>query len=101
MKNKFHYKTVSEAINELRKKGFDTDFNLDENCLICNNQKYNLDELEITEIYFYEGESDPGDEATVYGIQSKNGLKGILLVGAGSEMDQRNVETLRKLRLAH
>jgi hypothetical protein len=32
----------------------------------------------------YEGESDPGDEATVYGLQSKKfGHKGILITGMG------------------
>ncbi|MFI5221551.1 MAG: hypothetical protein ACHQK8_04435, partial [Bacteroidia bacterium] len=76
MTPKIYYETVSEAIKKLRDKGFTTDFNLEENCIVCNLEKFKTDEFEITEIYRYEGDTDPADEATVYGIRSKNGLKG-------------------------
>lgn len=77
----YHYATVSKAIDELRQKGFTEDFNLQENCLVCSSGKFNEDEFEVSHVYFYEGESDPGDEATVYGIESKSGIKGILVTG--------------------
>ena len=92
-----HYATVSEAINKLRAKGFTLDFNLQENCLVCNDNKYNADEFDITDIYRYEGNSDPGDEAAVYGIQSKNGEKGILVSGYGLSTDQMSADILKKL----
>jgi hypothetical protein len=41
------------------------------NRILQNPQKY-----EIKHIYRYEGNTDPGDEAVVYGIQSKSGKKG-------------------------
>jgi hypothetical protein len=34
------YDTVTSAINGLRERGFTEDFNLQENCLICNAQKF-------------------------------------------------------------
>jgi hypothetical protein len=40
------------------------------NRILQNPQKY-----EIKHIYRYEGNTDPGDEAVVYGIQSKSGKK--------------------------
>jgi hypothetical protein len=42
------------------------------NRILQNPQKY-----EIKHIYRYEGNTDPGDEAVVYGIQSKSGKKGL------------------------
>ena len=36
------YGTVTEAINTLRAKGFNLDFNLQENCLVCNNNSYDF-----------------------------------------------------------
>jgi hypothetical protein len=72
----YHYATVSKALQELTDKGFTTDFNLEEERI-----KQNSDDFEIVEIYRYEGETDPGDEATVYGLKSKDGEKGVFVAG--------------------
>lgn len=72
----YHYATVSKALEELAEKGFTTDFNLDEKRIIDN-----PDDFEIVHIYRYEGESDPGDEATVYGIKSNSGEQGVFVAG--------------------
>ncbi len=72
----YHYATVSKALEELAEKGFTTDFNLDEKRIINN-----PDGFEIVHIYRYEGESDPGDEATVYGIKSSDGEQGVFVAG--------------------
>ena len=93
----YHYETVTEAIRQLRAKGFTTDFNLKGTCIICNDIEYADDEFHITEIYRYEGESDPGDEATVYGIESHNGIKGILVTGDETDTDARSNAIIRKL----
>jgi hypothetical protein len=99
MHHKSHYSTVSEAITALRDKDFTTDFNLEENCLICGDHKFQIDELEIVEVYHYEGDSDPSDEASVYGIESKSGVKGILVVGSGLDLSSRMIETLKRLKI--
>lgn len=39
--------------------------------------------FDIVEVYRYEGNTDPSDEATVYAIESKTGLKGVLVTGYG------------------
>jgi len=75
----YHYATVSKALQELNEKGYTTDFNLEEDRI-----KMYKDDFEIQHIYRYEGESDPGDEATVYGIKSKSGEKGVFVVSPGA-----------------
>lgn len=75
----YHYATVTKALQELSEKGFTTDFNLKEDHII-NHWK----DFEIEHIYRYEGESDPGDEATVFGIKSKSGEKGVFVVSPGA-----------------
>lgn len=97
MEKKFHYETVSEAINELRERGFIIDFNLEENSIVSHSEKFNTDDFEIIEVYRYEGNSDPADEATVYGIQSKSGFRGILVTGYGTSSDSATTEILKKL----
>jgi hypothetical protein len=94
------YDTISEAVNGLKKRGFTMDFNLDENCLICHADKFNPDEFEIVEVYRFEGESDPADEAVVYAIESANGLKGVLVNGYGISADGMSAEMANKLSLS-
>ncbi len=101
MRPQVHYSTVSEAITELRKKGYTIDFNLEENCLTCDNHRFDHEEFEITEVYRYEGNTDPADEATVYGVESHNGLKGILVAGDGPSMKPATLEMLKKLAWSH
>ena len=95
----YHYATVTEAINELRTKGYTIDFNLEENYLACKDGKFSADQFEIREVYRYEGESDPGDEATVYGIESHNGKKGIFVTAFGAGENTNASVILDKLRM--
>ena len=97
MNDNFHYSTVSEAIQQLREQGFTLDFNLAENCIVCENDQFNPDEFEIVDVYRYEGDSDPADEAAVYAIESTSGLKGILVTGYGSSSDSISAAILQKL----
>ena len=97
MKRESHYETVSVAIEELRKRGYAVDFNLPENREIFKTDKYKTDNYEIVNIYRYEGNSDPADEASVYAIESKTGVKGILVAGFGISTDQVTEDLLAKL----
>lgn len=98
MNTHYHYSTVSEALDELKKKGYDTDFNLEENCIVCHAGRFNAEEFEIKEVYRYEGNTDPADEATVYAIESSNGIKGVLVTGYGAVTDSMSADLLSKLK---
>lgn len=95
----FSYDTVSEAVNGLKKRGFTLDFNLQENCLVCHDNKFNVNDFEITEVYRFEGNSDPSDEAVVYAIESINGMKGVLVNGYGISADTLSSEMAKKLNV--
>jgi hypothetical protein len=97
MEPQYHYAPVSEAVAELRKKGFTEDFNLQRNCISCNSARFAADEFEIAEIYKYEGESDPADEAMVYGIILASGVKGVLVTGDEINTEEVEADLLRKL----
>ncbi len=93
------YDTVSEAVNGLKKRGFETDFNLEENCIVCHNGKYDAKDFEIVEVYRFEGNTDPSDEAVVYAIESVTGVKGVLVNGYGISAESMGDELARKLNL--
>ena len=101
MNHETHYETVSEAIKELRERGFTTDFNIDGNALICESGKFHKNDFEIVDVYRYEGDSDPGDESAVYAIEASNGTKGILVTGYGASADIASTEILEKLTNSH
>lgn len=86
--NHYSCQTVSEAMNELAKRGYTTDFSIlvEKECLVCNQTAKQLDpdEFEIDEIYRFEGNTDPGDEMIVHAISSiQHALKGIVVNAYG------------------
>ena len=96
------YETVSEAINDLAKRGYTTDFKIhaENEKLICQKTFVQLspDDFEIDETYRFEGETDPGDEMIVFAIASKkNKLKGILVNGYGTYADVSTSKIVEKL----
>ena len=97
MQHKTHYDTVSRAIEDLRRQGFTADFNVEGDHIVCSEGKFDADNFDVVDVYRYEGNTDPADEAAVYAIQSSGGIKGILVTGYGASADAVSTEILEKL----
>lgn len=102
MKN-YAYTTVSEAINELARRGYTTDFELlaDQECLACHNTSLYLspEEFEIDEIHRFEGDTDPGDEMIVFAISAKkHAVKGIIVNAYGMYSDATTSKIVERLK---
>ena len=95
----YTYDTVTAAVNGLKKRGFDMDFNLSENCLVCHDDKFNVNDFEIVEFYRFEGNSDPADEAVVYAIESNKGDRGVLVNGYGASAEEIGSDLAKKLSI--
>ena len=95
----FVYDTVTEAVRELKQRGYTKDFNLKENFIVCNDEKIHPEDFEIVEVYRFEGETDPGDEAIVYAITSNKGDRGVLVSGYGISADEMGAEMAKKLSM--
>jgi len=96
------FETVTEALAALKEQGYTLDFNLAFDKLSCtqNNICLNPDEFEITAVYRFEGETDPGDEAVVYAVTSKDGsLKGTISGAYGMYADSASTAMLKKLSM--
>lgn len=94
------YSTLSEAVNDLQRRGYTDDLTLAEHCLVCDARGLSLDpaEFEIDEFHRFEGETDPADESVVYAISSRNGaIKGILVNAYGPDAAPLAQEMVRKL----
>jgi len=95
----FTYDTVVEAVQGLKQRGYTIDFNLESDRLVCHQTPLSLgpSDFEITEVYRFEGESDPADEAAVYSIESADGRKGLLVTGFGISAEGIGEEMVEKL----
>ena len=99
MNTKFLYGTVTSAIKALRKAGFDKDLSLMGNDIGWNDINMDIDDLKIVTVSRYEGNSDPADEASVYGVESKTGLKGILITNDDANSEDSSSHILKKLHV--
>ena len=94
MENRYHYASVSRALEELKNLDFTVDYNLQEGAIMDYPDSY-----EIVHIYRYEGDSNPDDEAVVYGIKSNTGEKGVFVAGFSANSESDAARVLRELSI--
>ena len=105
------YDTVTEALKDLKLRGFNIDFNIAFDKIICTDNKLclNPNEFEITEVYRFEGATDPGDESVVYAIESKDArpegsvkwgtIKGTMMSAYGMYAESISTQMIQKLSM--
>lgn len=94
------YDTLSEAVQDLQRRGYTYDFNLRPHCLECASLKLELDpeDFEVDEIHRFEGMSSTDDNSILYAISSKNGIKGLLVDAYGVYAENISEAMRKKLR---
>jgi hypothetical protein len=96
------YDTLLEALNDLKLRGFTTDFNIAFDKVQCSDTGACLDpsQFEIVEHYRFEGKNDPDDSSILYAISAKDGsLKGVLVNAYGMYGDAVSDELIKKLTI--
>ena len=99
MKN---YDTVTEAVKDLKQRGYTIDFNIAFDKIICADNTICLhpEEFEIVEAYRFEGDSNPDDEDVVYAVESKDkNSKGIITSAFGVYADPVSDKIIQKLSM--
>jgi hypothetical protein len=95
------YDTVSAALDGLQARGYTLDFNLCHDHLHCKSEGVHLhpEDFHIEEVYRFEGDTDPADEAVVYALYSeKYKIKGTLVDGYGASASPASADMLAKLK---
>lgn len=97
--DKIHMKSLSECINTLTKVGFTTQFQVNENGLesLDTHDIYKPEDIEITNFYRFEGESNPSDNEILYAIKTNKGEQGILTDAYGMYADTRVNDFIRSV----
>jgi len=94
------YQNMVEALKDLKKRGFENDFNLKPFCLECASLRLQLrpEDFEVKEVYRFEGMSNPDDNSVVYAIESGDGVKGVLVDAYGAYAEALTSGLAAKLR---
>ena len=89
----YNYDTLSEALNDLAKRGYTLDFSLKSVQIKFNSKSFN-----VVEFYRFEGMSSTDDESVLYVIETKDGMKGTLVDAYGIYADSLSNELIQKLK---
>ncbi|MBB4080458.1 hypothetical protein GGR28_003092 [Lewinella aquimaris] len=97
------YESLSFAIEDLKSKGYEFDFNQKEKHLECpqNEKHYNPEDFTITHTYRFEGMSSTDDNSVLYGIEAADGTKGLLVDAYGVYADSLSPEMIEKFRVEY
>lgn len=103
--SKYTYDTLSQAVNDLIRRGYTTDFLIEaeKDCLICRNNdgeahELSPEEFKIDEVYRFEGMTDPGDESILFAISSPvHNIKGTVINSYGADFGYRSSKLVEHL----
>ena len=99
-----YMKSLANCLNRMISEGYTEDFSITEKGLeaLQKHSHYSPEEIQIVNFFRFEGESDPGDNAILYVIETADGVKGTLVDAYGTYNDSRltrfmqDVETIKK-----
>lgn len=95
METIFNYDSASVALKKLHTEGYSVDFNEQFDDLFAHSDDYVVDYL-----YRYEGNTDPSDESSVYGIRNTvTGKKGVFVAGNLSLIEGRKQDIILNLEI--
>lgn len=95
------FDTLSEAINSLKQRGYDSDFNLHPEWIECVPMNLKLDpaQFHVDEVHRFEGMTNPDDSSVLYAISTPQGVKGILVDAYGTYADSLSSEMISRLQI--
>ena len=93
------YNTLSEALTDLKKRGYKEDFNLQPHCIECAalSLQWHPEKFTVDEYHRFEGMSDPDDNSIVFAISSEDGVKGTVVDAYGMYSENLTEPMVRKL----
>ena len=91
--------TLERVVDELSRRGYTEHFKAVEGGLqaLGTGQRFEPKDLVIRGYYRFEGVSDPDDMAIAYAIESRSGVRGILIDAFGVYSDPTTSEVLKRV----
>ncbi|QJW90965.1 hypothetical protein HNV11_17070 [Spirosoma taeanense] len=97
-----HFTTLTEAMEDLRGRGYTHEFGPQNDALVekSTDTKLKSEDFNVDEFHRFEGTSDPGDEMTLYAITASNGMKGVFVSAQGTYANEVSPELMAKFHVA-
>lgn len=95
--------SISETVNDLRKRGYQLMFRREATCINCIEMNYSItpDSFIVDEYYHFEDRLNPEGDRTIYAISSIQGLKGFLVDTCFVYEDNISQEMMQRLNPDH
>src|SRR3954471_16532468 len=95
------FETLSEAMSDLKTRGYASDFNLHPEWIenVPLNMRLGPSQFHIDEVHRFEGMTNPDDSAVLYAISTPQGVKGVLVDAYGAYAESLSVEMIKRLRV--
>ena len=97
-----YMETMSQALERFERDGYQSGFRARANgeFTIDGDELFAPEDLVVDEIVRFEGTSDPGDEAVLFALRSRDGrVRGTFATTYGMQCDPRDIEALRRLEV--
>jgi hypothetical protein len=95
------FETLTDALEDLKKRGYASDFNLQPDAIECGalDLKLRPEDFHVDEIYRFEGMNDPDDSTILFAVNSTAGVKGVIVDAYGAYTDSLTESMLHRLRI--
>ena len=98
-----HMKSLASLTNKMVLQGYDDDFKITDKGLksLKTDKIYQPEQINITNFFRFEGQSDPNDNTIMYVIETSDGLKGTLIDAYGPYADRKVAEFMNQVESIH
>ncbi len=95
------FETLSEAMNDLKQRGYVYDFSLNPDAIECKSLSHSFGpaDFHVDEIHRFEGKTNPDDSSILFAITSASGIKGLLVDAYGVYAASLNEEMIKRLTI--
>lgn len=95
--------TLTSCVNKATKEGYVESFKVEDHKLVSTSggKRYAPKDIDIKNFYRFEGESDPAENAILYVIETKDGVKGMLINAYGVYADEDINKFIKKVEDIH
>ena len=100
MQEKERMLPMVEVLAIVRKNGYTTDFMVTEDnrlTVLSGQESFSPDQVQIVDFYRFEHDTNPGDMAILYVLETINGLKGTLSDAYGTYSDSETENFMKQV----
>lgn len=93
-------RTLVEELNNLKKKDFTHDFQIQKDSIFCltEKKKFAPDDFEVKDTFRFEGMTNPADSSILYAVETNCGMKGTLVENYSIDATNLTPQMREKLR---